>query len=268
MTLSKGQMEVALFRLGYIAIAVIMLFPLLVVISTSVTPGGNLRFPPEGISLTWYHELLADQQWLSAFFSSLLIATGTMAISTVLGVMAAFGVQNISQRSKLILQPLILIPLLIPPVVLGVTLLMYLSRFNLQQTYIGVILAHTLYGAPFVFFIMQATLSRYDWSLQDATYDLGATPLRSFYEVIFPNIKSGIFAGALIAFILSLQEFIMALFLTGQDTVTVPVLAWTALRDLLSPLISVVSTLLILSVIIFLVPAALSFGYDRLAKQL
>lgn len=268
MTSFEGRLQILAFRAGYAIIALFMLFPLLVVVGTSFTSTGALQFPPENLSLIWYFEFLDSARWLGAFRNSLIIAFGTMIISTILGVMAAFGVQNASYRFKLVFEPFVLIPLVIPPVVLGVTLLMYLSQFDLQQTYIGIIMAHSLYGAPFVFFVVQATLARFDWQLKDAANDLGATPIRTFWEIVLPNVKDGIFAGALIAFILSLQEFLMALFLSGRGTVTVPVVAWGALRDQLSPLISVVSTLLIIAVILVLVPTAIMYGYERLAKQL
>lgn len=268
MSRRRHQVELAAFRLGYAAIAAFMLLPLLVVISTSLTPSGFLHFPPDDITVKWYHEFAASDKWIKAFKNSLIIATGTMLLATTLGVMAAFGVQGISDRTEGFVIPLFLLPMLVPGVVLGITLLMYLSKFDMQQTYIGVILAHSLWTTPLVFFLMQAVLSRFNWQLRDAGMDLGASQTRVFFEITFPSIKHGVFAAALVSFILSLQEFLAALFLTGPDTVTVPVLAWQSLRHQLSPMVSVVSTLLILAVIILLVPASLVFGFERLSRQL
>lgn len=268
MSRRRHRIEVAAFRLGYVAIVAFMVMPLLVVISTSLTPSGFLHFPPDGFTMKWYHEFLASQDWIKAFKNSLIIATGTMFVATLVGVMAAFGVQGISNRAKGAVIPLLLLPMLVPGVVLGITLLMYLSRFDMQQTYIGVILAHSLWTTPLVFFLMQAVLSRFNWQLRDAGMDLGASQTRVFFEVILPSIKQGVFAAALVSFILSLQEFLAALFLTGPDTVTVPVLAWNALRHQLSPMVSVVSTLLILAVVALLIPASLVYGFERLSRQL
>lgn len=264
----RDTVGLAGFRVTYVLLATFMMFPLLVVVSTSFTGSGHLSFPPEEFTLEWYGTFLEDERWLNAFKNSILIAVGATVVSTALGVMAAFGMQGLGKQRRNVLIPVILVPMLVPTVVLGVTLLMYLSKFGMQQTYVGVILAHSLWSTPMVFFIMQAVLTRFDWNLTDAAADLGATPFRSFVEVVLPGIKHGILASALIAFILSLQEFIVALFLTGYDTVTVPVLAWNALRDMVNPLVSVVSTLLILAVVILLVPVALTYGFERLARRL
>ena len=268
MSRNTVRLGTAAFRLGYIAVAVFMMLPLLVVVSTSLTPSGFLQFPPEDVTLKWYYAFLGNDQWIGAFKNSLIIAAGTSLVSTSLGVMAAIGIQGISGRLRGWVVPLFLVPMLIPGVVLGVTLLMYFSEFGLQQSYIGVILAHSLWTTPLVFFMMQAVFSRFDWQLRDAGMDLGASPTTVFYEITLPGIKHGVFASALVSFILSLQEFIAALFLTGGDTVTVPVLAWNSLRNQLSPMVSVVSTLLILAVIVLLLPAAIAYGFERLSRQL
>lgn len=256
------------FRAGYLVIAAFMLLPLLVVISTSLTESGYLHFPPDNPTLKWYQRFLESSRWMEAFKNSIIIAIGTMFLSTAMGVSAAVGLRGVTGKLRGIVVPLLLIPMLVPGVVLGVTLLMYFSRFNLQQTYIGVILAHTLWTAPLVFFIMQAVFSRFDWQIRDAAMDLGGRPIRVYLEVVFPGIKDGVIASALVAFILSLQEFLAALFLTGSDTVTVPVLAWNSLRQVLDPIVSVISTVMILSVIIVLIPASLVFGFRRLVRHL
>ena len=268
MSRSTERLGTAAFRLGYVAVATFMMLPLLVVVSTSLTPSGFLHFPPEDITLKWYAEFLNRDDWITAFENSLIIAAGTTVVSTTLGVMAAIGIQGVTGRLRTWVVPLFLVPMLIPGVVLGVTLLMYFSEFDMQQTYLGVILAHSLWTTPLVFFLMQAVFRRFNWQLRDAGMDLGASPTRVFVEIILPGIKHGVLASALVSFILSLQEFIAALFLTGADTVTVPVLAWNSLRNQLSPMVSVVSTLLILAVILLLVPASLAYGFDRLSKQL
>jgi ABC-type spermidine/putrescine transport system permease subunit II len=265
---NREQAENWLFKGFYSLVIFAMLAPLAVVVSTSVAKSGNLSFPPEQIALIWYEEFLRDDRWMRALTNSAITATATMILSTLLGVTAALGVRGAGPRWSRVIVPMALLPLLIPAVVIGVTLLMFFSEFQLQQTRIGIVLAHSLWATPLVFFIMQAVLSRFDWELRDASMDLGAGPLRTFGEIVMPSIRHGIFASAMIAFIISLQEFIMALFLSGYDTRTVPVLAWTSLRQSLSPLISVVTTVLILAALALLIPAAFVLGLERLSKQL
>ncbi len=265
---SRDRIEVGLFRLSYAAVLAFMLLPLVVVVGTSVTASGTLVFPPEGVTLRWYGELSDDIRWLAAIENSLIVATGTAALSTVLGVLGAFGLRGIETDATRYLLPTLLAPLLIPPVVLGIALLVFLSQLGLYQSYLGIIIAHSLWATPLVFFIMQSVFSRFDWALRDAGRDLGADPVRNFVHVVFPGVRNGVFIAALIAFIISLQEFIMALFLSGNDTQTIPVLAWTTLRQSLDPMVSVVSTFLILaSTAAILVTAAL-MNLEWLAKRL
>lgn len=266
--LLRERLETAVFRATYVLIAGLMLLPLIIVIATSFNKSGSLTFPPKELSVKWYSQFLSSAEWRQAIVNSLITASGTMVLSSFLGITAAFGVEGAESKWIKRFIPLALLPLLLPAVVIAVILLMYLSQFGLHQSYVAIIFAHSLWATPLVFFIMQAVLSQFDWQLRDAANDLGAGPLRSFYEVTLPNVKSGIFASGLIAFIISLQEFVMALFLSDQDIRTIPVLAWIALRNVLDPLISVVSTLLIAAALLLLVPAALVFGLKRLAKQL
>lgn len=264
----REKVEIVAFRLAYIALVVALISPLIVVITTSFTASGDLTFPPEGFSLRWYAEFIADPAWQQAVVNSVITATGTMILATFLGVTAAFGLRGVESKWLKVIIPVALLPLLMPAVVIAVLLLTFLSQFGLHQSYVAIILAHTLWATPLVFFIMQSVLTQFDWELKHAANDLGAGPLTAFYEVILPNIKNGIFASATIAFIISLQEFVMALFLSNQNTRTIPVLAWIALRDVLDPIISVVSTLLLLFLLLLIVPAALALGLERLAKQL
>lgn len=265
---TRERIETAVFRLSYGLVALLMVAPLFVVVSTSFTSTGELTFPPKGFSFKWYGEFVADAGWRQALVNSLITSTGTALLATFFGVTAAFGLKGLESKWLQYVVPVALLPLLMPAVVIAVILLMYLSQFGLHRSYIAIIFAHSLWATPLVFFIMQAVLTQFDWQLKDAANDLGAGPLHAFIEVILPNVKNGILASALIAFIISLQEFVMALFLSGQTTRTIPVVAWTALRNVLDPVISVVSTLLIGMALLLVIPAALAIGLDRLAKQL
>lgn len=262
------RVGVALFRAGYLTLLGLLLLPLVIVISTSVMESTYLTFPPENLSFRWYIEFARDRAWISAIVNSVVIGVGTTVLSTSLGVAAALGVREYDSRLTDVLLPVSILPLFVPPVIIGVALLTLLSAFGLQQTYLGVIVAHSLWATPLVFFIMQAVFSRFDWALRDAALNLGATPARAFFEIVVPEIKEGLLAAAVIAFIVSLQEFVMALFLTGHQTRTVPVLAYSAIRQVLDPVVSVASTLLILSVLVVLTIATLALSIERLARHL
>ena len=268
MRLEADRVKIAAFRAGYGAIFAAMLLPLVIVIATSFSASGNLQFPPEGFSLKWYGAFFADVQWLRAFDNSIVVGVGTTILATFMGITAAFGLEARKGRLGELLTPVVILPLLIPPVILGVTLLVYFSRLGLRSSYLGIILAHSLWATPLVFFVMQSVFQRFDWELRDAGMDLGANPIRVFVYVILPNVKNGILVSALLAFIISLQEFVMALFLSNFQTQTIPVLAWGSLRQSLTPTVSVVSTFLILISVAGLLVAALAMNISFVAKRL
>lgn len=264
----RETVENALFRAGYLAITTFMLLPLAVVVVTSFAESGRLLFPPENYSLVHYRAFLEETRWLSAFDNSLLVGVGTTIVATTLGVTAAFGHELDDGRTGRVLAPLVLVPLLIPPIILGISMRVYFVKAGLNASYLSIILAHTLWATPLVYFVMRSVFSRFDWQLLDAARDLGAGPIQSFVYAVLPNVKHGIFVGALLAFIVSLQEFVMALFLSNHTTETIPVVAWTTLRQSLDPMVSVVSTFLILISLAAIVVAAIATNLDWLSKQL
>ncbi|WP_222918695.1 ABC transporter permease [Natrinema sp. SYSU A 869] len=264
----RETLENALFRAGYLAILTFMLLPLVVVVVTSFAESGQLLFPPENYSLVHYRAFLEETSWLSAFDNSLLVGVGTTVVATTLGVTAAFGHELDDGWAGQLLAPLVLVPLLIPPIILGISMRVYFVRVGMDASYLSIILAHTLWATPLVYFVMRSVFSRFDWQLLDAARDLGAGPIQSFVYAVLPNVKHGIFVGALLAFIVSLQEFVMALFLSSHSTETIPVVAWKALRQSLDPMVSVVSTFLILISVVAIVIATIATNLDWLSKQL
>lgn len=265
---NRELIERSLFRAGYGAVFVFLLAPLIIVVGTSVDQSGNFMFPPESITFSWYFELLQDDRWIEATKNSLIVASGTTILSTGIGVTTALGLRNLRGDVRSSLTLLVMLPLLVPPVVIAITLLIFFSKLGLQQSYHGLILAHSLWSTPIVFAVMQASFKRYDWGIREASMDLGATPARSYLEAVFPNVKDGFFAAILLSFVISLQEFVMAVFLSGPDTITIPVLAWNSLRRTLSPMVSAVSTLLLLGVMLIILSLMITVGAHRLARDI
>jgi ABC-type spermidine/putrescine transport system permease subunit II len=256
-----------LFRVAYGAVFVFLLGPIVVVVGTSVIPSGEFVFPPSGVSLRWYAAFATSETWLTAATNSAVAATGTTLLSTTLGTLAALGVRGLDGRREAVVVVLAVAPLFVPGVVMGVTLLLFLSQFDLQQSRLAVVLAHSLWATPLTFAVVRAALSRFDWRVRDAALDLGASRPRAFLEVVAPNVRAGLVAAALVAAVVSLQEFIMTLFVAGPDTRTVPVEAWNTLRSSVDPLVSVVATLLVVAVLVGVGLAAAATGLDRLARD-
>jgi len=257
----------AAFRLAYVGVFAFLVAPVVVVVATSVSATNTVAFPPEGLSLRWYGALFASEQWMRAIRNSLLVAVGTTLFSTTLGILAALGTRRMDGRAADIVAGVAVVPLLVPGVVLGVTLLVFFSELGRQQELWTIVAAHSLWATPLTFSVMLATFARYDWQLRDAALDLGATRVRAFREVVVPNVRAGLFAAALIAFVVSLQEFVMTLFLSGRGTRTVPVVAWNSLRNSLDPLVSVTSTLLVGAVLVVIAAVGAAVGLDRVARD-
>jgi ABC-type spermidine/putrescine transport system permease subunit II len=247
------------YRLAYLSVFVFLLAPVVVVAATSLSDANTVAFPPSGLSLRWYGALLASGPWIEATRNSLLIATGTALLSTTLGVAGALGTRKLDGKLADFVTGIAVVPLLVPGVVLGVTLLIFFSEFGLQQEPATIVLAHSLWATPLTYSVMRATFSRYE--------DLGASRLRAFREVVAPNVAAGLAAATLIAFVVSLQEFVMTLFLSGRGSRTVPVKAWNSLRNSLDPLVSVTSTLLVVVVLLVLLAAGVAVGLDRVARD-
>ena len=256
-----------LFR-GAVAVAFgFLVLPLGIVVATAFDASSAVVFPPTELSLRWFGALLASPTWLRSLANSLLVATGTTALSMLVGTTAALGVRRYDGRARTALVGLALLPLLVPGVVIGVTLLTFFSAFGLQQSYLALVLAHSLWATPLTFSVMQSAFARFDWRLHEAALDLGASRLHAFRAVVVPEVRAGLVVAGLVAFIVSLQEFVMALFLSGPDTRTVPVQAWNSLRQSLDPLVSVVSTILLAAVVLLVLLAGALAGLELLATD-
>lgn len=244
------------------SILVYILLPIVMTLAMSFSAGQQLRFPIRSYSPEWYLDFAASQQWTSALANSLLIATGTMLLSTGGGVAAAWAFTRRTMRGSSVLYIIIMLPLFMPGVVLGLGIAMTFSRLHvfgvsLFGSPLLVILAHSLWAMPLVFLLMEAVFRTTDQRLVDAALDLGARPVRVFFEVVVPTCTTGIFSSALFAFVISLNEFVMALFLTDRDSQTLPVLMWLSLRSAATPALAVASMVLTGSVLIGLLAIAI-----------
>jgi ABC-type spermidine/putrescine transport system permease subunit II len=233
----------AVFIIGYIAI------PVLVTLVMSFNDAAVIRFPIKAWSLRWYADFFASAQWVDALKSSVIIALGTTVISTTAGVLAAWAFERFHFAFKPVVYLLIMLPLFMPGVVLGLGVAMAfgdvsLFGFNIYGSRGLVMLAHSLWAMPLVFMLMEATFRTVDHRIVEASYDLGGRPVQTFLEIVLPSVSTGIISSALFAFVISLNEFVMALFLTTRDTQTLPVLMWLSLRSAGTPRLAVASVIL------------------------
>jgi putative spermidine/putrescine transport system permease protein len=233
---------------------VILLFilaPIVIVIIVSFTSREMISFPPQGFSLRWYKAFFTEPPWMDTFKNSVIIAVYSTLISTFIGTLASLALRGKTAGHPRV-NAMILLPMMIPGVILGISILMYAGKIGLYGTFLPVIFAHSLWGTPYVYLIVSSVLQGIDPSLEDAARNLGAGPVKTFFLVTAPLIKTGIFAGALFAFISSFGEFIMALFLTTGRMTTLPVQIFTSLKYDISPVVAAVSVFFIVLTILII----------------
>ena len=223
-----------------------LLLPILVIIPLSFNQGSMLLYPIQSFSLHWYDTLFHSDDWIRATKNSFIVAPAATAIATILGTLAASGLHRTRFHGKGILMAILISPMIVPLVVTGLGIYLFLSPFGLANSYTGLILAHATLGAPFVVTTVSATLQGFDPNLTRASYSLGANPFWTFTRITLPIIAPGIIAGALFAFTASFDEIVVTLFLAGPTQTTLPRQMFTGLRENISPVIAAVATILIL----------------------
>lgn len=234
-------------------IIVFIAIPIVINLTMSFSDAAMIRFPITGWSLRWYRDFFGSEQWTTALVNSIVIALGTMVISTSAGVLAAWAFERYPIPFKDGWYVIIMLPLFMPGVVLGLGVAIAfggasIGGYSIYGSRELVMIAHSLWAMPLVFMLMEATFRTIDHRILEASYDLGGRPIRTFFEIVMPMVSTGIVSSALFAFVISLNEFVMALFLTDRDTQTLPVLMWLSLRSAGTPRLAVASVILALAV--------------------
>ena len=204
-----------------------------------------LALKPEAFSMRWYQDILDNEQWLHSMKNSFIVGTAATFLATSLGTIAALGLSRSEMPYRSLIMGILLSPMIVPLIITAAGLFFFYSSIGLAQTYIGLIMAHTALGTPFVVITVTATLSGFDRNLIRASSSLGASPPRTFFKVILPLISPGVISGALFAFVTSFDEVVVALFLAGFEQRTVPRQMWAGIREQISPTILAVATILV-----------------------
>lgn len=219
--------------------------PLLVIISMSFTPERVMQFPPTGFSLQWYQELLTSNAWMTATFNTILVATTAAVLATGIGGTAAFALYRYEYSLKSILAAIFTAPIMLPPVIMGVVFTSFFITLGLGGELWTLIIAHGVFLTPFPFILISLGLTEIDTGYEEAARDLGASRLTTLRTVTLPLLVVHIIAGALFAFVFSLNDFIIAWLMSGFTFETIPIRIFSSLRYSYSPVIAAVSTILI-----------------------
>ena len=252
-------------------IFVFLITPILVIVplSFNVEPyftftEGMMSFDPSAYSLRWYQDIFyngmtnpeattgwwADMwnnaQWIRAARNSFFIAICSTILATTLGTLAALGLSQPNMPYRSLITSLLISPMIVPLVIMATGMFFFYSDVGLSGTYLGIILAHTTLGVPFVIITVTATLTGFDRSLIRASQNMGANGVTTFRRVIMPLILPGMISGALFAFITSLDEVVAVIFLADVEQRTIPRQMFSGIKEQISPTILAVATLLVI----------------------
>lgn len=247
-----------------VLVLVFLQLPVIVVAMASVSTTAYLAIPPKGFTLDWFVRVLTDREYLDAIRTSFELAFSATALSLVLGTAASYALHHRLLPAADVLASFFMAPLVFPAVVIGVALLQYYSIVGLRSTFVGLLLAHTAITVPYVIRACLSSLAGLRPELEEAARVLGAPPLTAFRLVTLPLLKPGLVAGGFFAFITSLDNVPVTIFLLGPGQSTLPVKIFTAIdQGGVDPGLAAISTLLILVTGLALVIAERWVGFSK-----
>jgi len=245
-----------IFRNLYIYLVLLLLFlPIFILVAFSFNES-KLNVVFTGFTFDWYGRLFENSDLLDAFKNTILIALISTAVSTVLGTLAAVGLQKFNFRGKAFIDKLLYIPIVIPEIVLGIALLSVFTLAKLELSFWTVLLAHISFSVPFVTTSVRSTLYAFPKHVESAASDLGASRWQVFWYVTLPMLKPGIVAGALLAFTLSLDDVVISYFAAGPGTNTLPLYIYANIKTGISPDVNALTTIMLVITVITLTVSA------------
>ncbi len=251
--LNGPRIQTGFFGLWTLGVFAFLYIPIVLLVVFSFNSSRlNIRW--EGFTTSWYEALFSNRVLISAFQNSLIVAGATTVLATILGTLGAWLLYRYRFPFQRVMGLLIFVPMVMPEVLMGVSLLvLFVQLLNIPLGYATLIIAHTTFCFPFVLVGVQARLQGIDPFLEEAAMDLGATPVQAFWKVIVPYLMPAIVSGALMSFTLSLDEYIVSVFLTGAQTQTLPLRVYGMAKVGLNPQLNALSTLFIVATILLVI---------------
>ncbi|UUY09191.1 ABC transporter permease [Pseudomonas sp. J452] len=224
--------------------------PIIVLVLLSFNAGQSATLW-QGFSLKWYGVVAADAEILRAAKNSLIVATCATLISTSLATLAALGMHGRRFRGQGVIHGVLGLPLLVPDIVCAVAILMFFAFIGLKLSLLTILIAHVVFCTPFAYLPIRARLQGMNPQLLEAAADLYASPWRVFWRVSFPLLLPGILSGAMLAFIISMDDFVITYFVAGAGSTTLPVYIFSSIRMGISPKINAISSIMLVLSILF-----------------
>ncbi|MFM1655106.1 ABC transporter permease [Brevibacillus sp. B_LB10_24] len=251
MRLSLGR-KAALF---YAFLIYLFLYAPIAILITYSFNQSKLNAVWTGFTFDWYVRLFQNGEVLEAAKTTLAVALLSTIAATVIGTLAAVGMYRYKFRGKTVLDSMLYLPLVIPEIVMGISLLALFSQIKIPLGYFTLIAAHITFSIPYIVVVVRARLDGFDRSLEEAAMDLGATPWQTFVKVTLPVIAPGVVAGALLAFTLSIDDVIISFFVAGPGSTTLPLKIFSMIKFGVTPEINALSTLMLIVTLVVVIIA-------------
>lgn len=220
-----------------------------------------------GFTLKWYRELFMDREIMSALKYTIIIAVLSAVIATILGTVAALGISHMKKFPRRLIMNISYLPVLNPDIITGVSLMILFIFANIKFGFKTMLIAHITFNTPYVILSVMPKLKQLDNHIYEAALDLGATPWYAFWKVILPQIMPGIVTGCLLAFTLSIDDFVISFFTTGVGVSNLSITVFSMARRGVNPKINALSTLMFLSVLVLLIIVNVRMSRDIKAKK-
>ena len=241
---------------------ILLVIPTFIVIPMSFSDSQYLEFPPEQWSLRWYQHYFGSPEWMQATKTSFKAAILTMLVATPIGVLAAYGLHASKVPYIRVAFVLLITPMMVPVVLIAIGAFYAYVKLQILYTMTGLVLAHSLLAIPLVVIVTGSALKGYDMNQENAARSLGAPRWKAFLTITLPQIRFAVVTSALLAFLTSFDEVVIAMFISGGDNPTLTRNMFNALRDQIDPTIAAISTIMIV-VTTLMMALAILFGRDR-----
>lgn len=234
------------FSSSMLALTIAFLFlPLFVIIVYSFNASKDTTFT--GLSFTWYQQLIFNSAPLwQALLNSFIVAVSSALVATILGTLASIGVSWYKFFGKGYIQTMSFLPMVLPEVIMGISMLVFFSAIKLSLGLFTIFIAHTTFCLPFVFLMVSARIDEFDYSIIEASHDLGATESQTLLKVIIPAIFPGVLSGFMMSITMSFEDYVITALVSGPGSTTLPLYVYSMIRFGVSPVINALSFVLIL----------------------
>jgi putative spermidine/putrescine transport system permease protein len=243
-----------------------LVLPLIIVFGASISDTTYLTFPPQGISLRWFQKIFEIEAFKRTMMTSLQLAVLSTVFALLIGIPAAYALNRHRIQLPTWLSTLFVLPVLVPELVLGFSLLRSVATDAHAPIFVSLLIGHTLIVLPYAVRVVSASLASFDFSIEEAAISLGSPPLKTFFTIVLPNVRSGVIAAFILAFITSINDVSISVFLTGPGVSTLPIQILAHMEQFFDPTVASVSVLLMLLTVGVMAIVERTLGLTFLAK--